>query len=221
MRLVHYNIGKEINFDKNKKQLLIIENSKEFYNMVNDLILQTNGEAGEFVLGDGASLLSIEKEIFIMHNFFEFDLNSKKIENAINNQILTLINSNDYFEILGEINEKFIELNEKIKNELDYDVSYDEDLGAEKLIKLAKFKINLENELLNKIISYLEISLNLKRFRVIIFVGLSNVLSESDLNQLLKQLEYLDLNVLLIETYKKYAYLDFEKTIIDEDLCVI
>ena len=60
-------------------QLLIIENSTEFYNMVSDLDAQFDGKEGMFVFSANGEVVSAEKYGVMITDLFHFDLNDKKL----------------------------------------------------------------------------------------------------------------------------------------------
>lgn len=222
MKLINNRYQQHIDFDNCFAYFLIIENSKEYLKVVEELYNEcfSNLES-EFVLSENDKIVDISKKCLLLHNFFDLDLNNKKIINEINSRVENVFSENDFVEDFYKLNKLFIDINDKIVDCFDFNLEYDADLTYEKLIKLSSYKLATQTNFAERLMSYIKIYSSLKKAQIIIFVGLSEYLSQKELTSFLKQLEYLDLKCLLIEPYQKYK-LDFvEKIIIDEDLCEI
>jgi len=222
MKLIHSHIDVEFDFDKNSSQLLIIENSSEFFELTHQLYRQCEGAGdGEWVLSDDSQILSLQKLSEIITEYYSFSLNNKKIENLLNGELLSLLKSGDYFEEFSLINKNLIAINEDLSMRLDFPVSYSEEFLFEDFIKFSHYKINENLGLTEKLLTYIDIYVNIKNIKLAIFVNLFSILSEDDIKKLLKQLEYMQIKVFFIESQLKYDIKSMQKTIIDNDLCVI
>ena len=56
---------------------------------------------------------------------------------------------------------------------------------------------------------------------MIVFINLSSVLNSEEINEIIKQLNYQQINILMIESQDKYQLNKTKKIIIDKDLCEI
>lgn len=222
MKLVNNRIEQHLDFDNNFAYYLIIENSKEYLKIVQELYNECflNTES-EFVLSENGEILNISKNSLFLYNLLDLDLNNKKIINEINSRVSDIFQSQDFVEDFYRLNQLFISINDKIVDNFDFKVEYNAELSYDKFIKISEFKINSELNFLEKITSYIKIYTELKKTKLIIFVGLSDFLCQSDLELLLKELNYLDLKCLLIESHQKFILNDMGKIIIDKDLCEI
>lgn len=172
-------------------------------------------------MSDNGEMLNISKNSLLLHNYFDLDINNKKIINELNSQVLRYISSQGLDEDFYKLNELFIKINDKIIEGFDFKIDYDSEFSYEKLIKISNFKIQNEGKFVEKLISYIKIYTSLKKTKIIFFVGLSTYLSKDELEIFLKQLEYMELKSLLIEPFQKYNLKEVGKIIIDEDLCEI
>ena len=219
MKLVHPNLQKQINFEECNFWLLTVENPREYFNLSNDLYRQSIGEEGNFVLSHNNEGLNMEKSMLLLYDFYSLSCNTKKTENLLQNIIIDTINQGDYIELISQINQKLILLNDKLLREVDMDVKYDE-LTIDKIVKVSNFKFEEENRLLNKIATFIDLNIKLRKIKLVIFVGVINILEESEIKDLLKQLKYMQIPALFVDS--KTSNIEcFQKIIIDKDLCEI
>lgn len=222
MKLVNNRYEEQFDFDNSFAWSLIVENSKEYLKVVEELYNECFlGEESEFVLSNNSEILDISKNCLFLHNYFDLDLNNKKIISEINSQVSDVFKSKDFIDDFYKLNSLFVSINDKIIDNFDFKLEYDSDLTYDKFIKLAGFKIASESRFVERLMSYIKIYTSLKKTKLVVFVGLSGYLSLDELMQFLKELNYLNLKCLLIESHQKYN-LDFVKrVIIDDDLCEI
>lgn len=222
MKLVHPNIETHIDFSKNKIYSLIVENSKEFYNLTHQLYKQVNvGEdVGQWVLSNN-KILNIAKTTLFIYDYYNIDFNSKKIQTLITNEVESVANANDLHFNISQINTLISQINEVIFENIDIPLTSDFEFCLADLIKLSAYKINKENDFLNSIHTYVDIFQKLKNIELVVFVNLFSVLEQEEIENLLKQLKYMNINVLMIDGFDKYNLKNVEKIIIDNDLCVI
>lgn len=222
MKLVNNRYQQQMDFDRFPHYFLILENSKEHLRVVEEIFNEcVNNIDSAFVLSDGGESLSLSKHCLFLHNFFDLDINNKKILNEINNRVLNFVSQHDFVEDFCGINELFIKINDKIVENFDFKLEYESEITYEKWLKMANFKIESQSKFMGKLMAYIKIYTSLKNTKLIIFVGLSAFLSKEELEVFLKQLEYLELKCVLVEPFQKYKIENVGRIIIDEDLCEI
>lgn len=221
MKIVHEYLNEAIDFESNSVYSLIIENSELFYKLTNDLFLECNGEDGDFVLSNNFKLDKFEKQAIFIYDYFNLSCSGVKVDKLIKSAVLQKLNELDNFELMGRINQAIIEINEKVIDLVDLDLSFDDEFDYEKLIKISNFKIKEDSILIERLYSYIDIFVKLKNIKLVIFINLFNYFSEKQVKELLKQLGYNELNVLLVNSYDKYQIENAKRIIIDEDLCEI
>ena len=223
MRLAHFDIDYVFDFDKqNTTYSLVIENSMQYFNLVKQLIDQNNGkQGGGWILSQIDKELSLQDNVVCVYNFFDLNLNSKKIESVINNEVLKVIKEKDLLREFEDLSKLVLKINDEILSNIDLPIDSSDDITYENFIKLSNYKITEEIDILNKIVTYVDLFVKLKNIKLVILVDCFAVLSEQDMQKLLKQFNYMDCNVLLINSQNKYTFNDVKKCIIDEDLCII
>lgn len=222
MKLINNRYKQHFDFDHLSSYFLIIENSKEYLKAVEELLGEYSSNIdSEFVLSDNDEIISISKNCLLLHNYFDLDINNKKIISEINNRALNFLATQDNVEEMCKLNEIFISLNDKIIENFDFKLEYDADLSYDKFIKLANFKIDSQTNFLERLVAYIKVYASLKHPKLVAFVGLSSFLSRGELELLLKELRYLELKCLFIEPFEKYKFEETGRVLIDDDLCEI
>jgi len=219
MKLVHPNIDVQMDFEQNKNQLLIIENAKEFYNLVNDIVLQYSGKSGSWVLSK-LFPIDIKSNAIVLHNFFDFSCNNKKVENLLKTEILQILNTEDFLNNLSTLNKDLISLCEKISPFINLPLTFKDNFSFEDFYKILNFSIQEDEDLISKVTNYVDIFSKLTNASLVVLINATTVLEKEQILQLVKDLNYKDLSLLLIES-KDTTIPSFKKIIIDNDLCVI
>lgn len=220
MKLVHEKIERHINFENANNYFLLIENPEEFFRLTQELVMQVNGEDGKWILSD-IETLDIEKNLEVIYDYYTLSLNSKKADTYVKNQILKIAKEGDFLEDLSRINVEIINLNNKLMKQIDLPLLANEDVTFEDLYKISNFSIVEELSLPEKLLDFVDLQIRLRNIKVVVLISPFSYFSCGTLCALIKQFEYRDLRVLLIDTQNHKLPKNFEKIIIDKDLCVI
>ena len=220
MKIVHPYIERQIDFNQNNCYELIIENSNQFFRLSSDIINQCNNTDGDFVISD-YKILDFSKICLSIYDFYNFNTNTKKISNLINAEVSDILKNGDFLQEFSVINKMLIDINDKIKDELDFTFQSVEDFDYDKFIKFSNFKLEKSGDLLSDMIDYITVMQKLSDLKVVVFINASCVFNEKQINDIIKQLTYMQLNILFINNNQKYFLKDIEHIIIDNDLCEI
>lgn len=106
-------------------------------------------------------------------------------------------------------------------NEIDLSISSKDEFSYEDFIKVSCYSVNEEIDLPSKIITYIDIFVKLTKTKLVVLINLFSYLTQQEVETLVKNIEYLNVSVLLIDSQDKYSNFKIEKTIIDDDLCLI
>ncbi len=220
MKLVHKDISTQIDFDINPCQQLVIENSKEFLSKTNEMFQQTNGTNGNFVLSSNNTEIDLSKNSLFIFDYYNNLLNTKKAINAINNKAVEILKHEDFIEDFAMLNSVMLKINARISEQFNCPLTYLEGIDFANFVKISSYKaINTEN-IIENILTYIQICCETQNIMLVTFVNLSSILTAEEIKNLAKQLNYMQISLLLIESHKKYLLETFN-TIIDEDLCII
>lgn len=210
-----------MDFQTTNNYLLVVENAKEYRRVCLELFDEFNGKPNsEFVLSKDANIMQISKEMLLFCDYFSLDINNKKITNEINSRVCGYLQTYDFVEKLCQINKLILEINDDVLDNFDFKITYDEEFGVDKLLKVSNYRISESNDFLERILAYIKIYSSLKPIKLVTFLGLAQFLTKEEISLLAKDIEYLGLAVLLVE--RSDCKLDnFQKILIDDDLCEI
>lgn len=204
----------EIDINNEKTNILLISDSKLFGRICFDLT-RNNDENIVFVLDN--KIVNM-KDILIISDIMNFDINNKMIISKLYNQMSNSLLSDS--DIENEIKKHYIEIVKKIYDEVDnynVDINLNEELDFIKLFKMMGVEIhNSYDCLVNKIIDLLEIYSELCN-QTIVFINTLNYFSNEEINEVLKYIDYKKISVLFLEnSYNKDVYFE-NKYIIDDE----
>lgn len=212
----------KILLDENSPLVLNVENPHEYYRTVNQLIAAFDGEPSDFSFWKEDAQVSADKVGEILIDVFSFALTDKriitllykKLQRNFSEGVLALS-----FQEVRAAAEKFLfELCATENFAMDF-----EEISLDALLKACAVKPAQNYEtLLEKIVCYLNIFVELKGVSCFVFVGLKGVLSDEDLHMLYEHCRLQKISLLLLEGGGIRQPLQEERAIIiTEDLCEI
>ena len=222
LKIAHPHLEQIISVEEGVVNLLIVENPTEFYNFVTELISQSTGGEGNFVVSSNGEIISIEKECEVVHNLFSFDFNDKKLLNLLYKKLERIGTDGETILKLGELNVNLHSLLSDLFFKTNFSLDFNE-LTLQDVLKSSsvKFESNYET-VLEKLIFYVNAIAELKNNQLFIFVNLKSVLSDLELKSFYYHCLSVKANLLLIESSKIRSLLDCERAIIiTDDLCEI
>ncbi len=221
IKIAHVHLETPLILSEEYAQLLIIENPTEFYNVVNTLNSAFDGEECDFIFSCEDKIISPEKTGVMVLNPFQFDLNDKKIINLLYKKLET-ISLNYVVEKFNKLSSQTISFIEELSYNVPFALDYNEPQPVD---YLKAFNVKFEktyDDLLEKIICYMNALIELKNCEFFVFVNLKSVLNDEKLLSLYAHCRSEQVGLLLIENSKQRTLLFCEKAvIITEDLCEI
>lgn len=215
--LKHYNWEHTIKFNDGSITHLFIESPMTYRNYVSELLLQINGEEGDFILSDTEEL-SIPKKLAILTDPINLQFDEKKINSKINKDLLSIASNS---QALERTSFSLISLLEQYASEIAEDYGYNIDYETpdiSSILKLLSFHITTEYEsLADKILEWMNITHDILKIDNFILLNLQTYFTEKEIDQLCIEASSSKHNLLLIDqfnTYKKHNVIT-----IDSDNC--
>ena len=211
----------EIEIHENQIPVLVLEDPAIFSDIISEFYRQTAGEDGNIVLSEQNKLLSVSKSVLIISDYFSLDLNNRKIQNQLFQQL------EDTCVDLGMLKDEFtrqgIEIIDRalLSSQFDH-VSYNLEISWNDIFKL--FQVKIEEDyitLQEKLISFLRVCAQLLKLKLLVFVNLKAYLSEKELLEVYDMATYLKIQLLLIESHENINLSQEKYYIIDKDKCLI
>lgn len=222
MKLAHPTLEEPISFDDGIINVLVVENAGQLSDYIYDIINQSKGSNGDFVLSDCNGVIPLDGVTDLILNPFSLNPNTREVTGAIfgllNKRIMNEENYIENCSILAEI-EKFALM---ILDEENILLKPTEGLRFINVLKAMGVKFTLsEDSLLESICDYLDVMGAYSKIKLFIFVNLKSYLSSEDMSALYRHINYAKHKALFIENRDNSSDVCERIVIIDEDLCEI
>lgn len=222
MKLVHPDFGFQMQFGQGNVCELVIESPGSFAKYVQELLRQTEGEEGDFVLSEGEKEYPLSKYAEIIVNPLAVDINDKKILNKLYHELAERSVDDEMYlltqKVTADLQSYFFQLEQRCPYMLESDMEID---------MIAVFKalgVKLENysdDFFENIVQYTKILAELMGKRICIFVNIRSYLDEVQVEQLIEMAEYNEMALLFIEKSQDGFSNGIARYIIDKDNCEI
>lgn len=212
-----------IEFEENISQTLIIENPKDFSELIYELRKQINGEDGKWVLSQNGEPINITKKCEMIIDPFSVDLNERKLLTALYSMLEKEIQTTELLLEWNTVYPFLVNKMDKLISSADYMLSYKNDIEIKDFFKIMNLQfLSDTTDFFEKLLDYLRLAHEVLNVELFIFVNIKGFLNESQLHFLKEQSMYQKFQILLIESYDNEMRMSAEKvTIIDKDSCVI
>lgn len=223
MMLIHPGIGKQFIIEEGYVNVLYIENEKFICDIISELILQVSGGEGRFILSDKLKELEISKNMDVIIDFFNLNINQKKIINKLYLILKDIAVGNDYYIKTNKVINDISELISDISYEINVPISYNFEVELLDLFKISGIKIEEDGDsLLENLLHYIYIMKELCKINCFVFVNLKQFLNMDDVEKLYNYIEYNKINIILIEGKIRIRENKRESIyIMDKDMCEI
>ncbi len=188
-----------------------IENKDYFYRFIYLL-----NNYNEDILNEDELLLMDKIDFKLVTDYFNLNINDKKILNAINKYIKENINEENYNKLLKDYQKLYKSFALSL-NDIDIPLEINEDINIENIIKLMNPKIKVEKNLLKNIFTLIDIFKELNIYNLLILVNIKQYLTIDELQELYKYAIYNKLSILLIDNKTYGITQKYEKKIIIDD----
>lgn len=211
----------EENEDSLDSCLLIIQNKKKLYKVLMNLDSDFEDTPFIKIIDNSYKLLKNSDYIDYIPNLLLIDVNTKKNINALLRQI-KVVSSREIKKTCGKIVEELIDCFNNIKFESSFSLYEEIEFEDDDLLKLLSIKIE-DNKLdiLNRLITYIKISYELRNIKIFITFNIYSLLEDEEINLLIKETKLLGVKLINIETSDVHKNNFDIKKILDKDLCLI
>ena len=223
MKMASQELDRTITFQENQVNELIIENVGFFQNFLCQMLQQIEGVCESSIfLTEEDKILSWEKNVEIIINPFQLDINQKRVINRLYQNLNNIVQEKGYYIKLNELSAEITGLLTEIEYDADISLEYSMNIEAVQIFKMMDVKIEMEGKtLLEKLIEYIKILSELLQYKLVIFVNIKSYLNEEELRLLYQAAHYAKIHVLLIESCERKTILNENRIIIDNDMCEI
>lgn len=199
-----------------------------FEKMINQIIIEDSiiyrnivfNEIYNIILSENNTILDNKKSILYIINPLELDINDKKNLSLLYKELL--IHTNDEVkQIIGSIEKEILDLFEILSINSNCDLTFQEELDINKLFSIYQLSYSQKSKdaYLEYLLSYIKINTKVNNYKLIVSVGLLNLLNNEEIDLLEKELRILNIHLLDISAYSNRLIQSY--LIIDKDQCII
>ena len=201
---------------------LIIENPHQFFEIINDLVLQIKeGNNGKAIYSDKDKPVPLEKAFEILIDYLSIDSVPKMLLTKIQKRMEFQATNGPLFENTQILLAQMEHLAEEIAMSLDLEIDC-EKLTVGNLLKALGITINLDyNGLGEKIFVLMDLISRFEGDKIFILVNLRSYLSSEEIQLFVDTALAHDLKFLLIDNRRYPLFHQEKRVLIDNDLCVL
>ncbi len=219
MMLAHPKLDTVFDFSKEFVNALVIENPAFFRTFLRDILEQTKGCSGEAVLSRDDVPISFAKNAEILDALLDFEIGKKSLMTKILAQMeAAALNESNYLrttELMGEL-EQYIQ-------QLTFDLPCDiicSKMSIGGVFRSAGIEISDDytNDL-ERILDYMELTRELERDKLFVFVNLRSFYSDEDIAAFCASVLNHEFSVLLVDSVAREKVPGERRVTVDIDLC--
>lgn len=224
MKLFYQDSTIEIDLNTPKINYLCIEKHSLFRHMLLQLYDQCQGGEGPWIYNVNAKGEAIDKEIHMIMNPIQIDVNSKSILTKLNANLVK--ESNLMIEELHDIVTKLHQFFYTLELSSLIDIKHKEEIVAADIIKLGAFKIHeVDKDAVERLLDYIDIINELLKPALFVIVNIEMYLDLEELDLFFKTILAKQLCLLCISSTSQVMK-DIDKSLIngytlDSDSCLI
>ena len=211
-----------IEYNENQIPFLVIENRKEYRNLLRDIIRQKEGLDGKFFISNDSEAIQF-KYIDVINQYEEDMLNNKALVSKLISMMETELMGERYAEDLLKVDSLLQNLLFDVSEELPYEIEFNDSIIIKDIVK--QFNPHFFNDDLDdfkdSLLNYMLISRELLGTKAFILKDLKLFFSQLEVEELYKSFFYEKLNVIVLQSEKVYSNSNELIVTVDDDLCVI
>lgn len=220
IEFMHPLINSALNINLNCVNNIVIENPNFFVLIIEDIQKFLNKEETEVRFLENNELCKKIDKMFMITDLFTINFNNKSLQNALIKRLVSLLNGSEYQ--INEIYQKSYEVLLKRMSDLNISVDIVSEFDKSTFVKMFAPTIQSDYQnLLEKIVSFVNILVELIDLKCLIVLNLYEFLSQEECEQFFYHCKCRDVAVLVLSTRKKYTFYDEQFVLIDADLCEI
>lgn len=219
MKLVYPEINSVITIEQGRINSLIVENQGLLYRLIDDIHNQLQKRDGKAVLSQNDEVLDIYKNIELLTDVYNIDLNSKSIISKITDELTKKAVDEVHYESTMKLISSLQTYFEDLVWDMDCEISCNE-INAKQLIKTFNFEVVQDTvNLSEQILKYVELVRQFLGEKLFIFVNFRGFVENEQYQYLVDTLNEHGFQVLFVDNKEYPMLLDENRLVIDIDLC--
>lgn len=220
MILSHPVFDAPIDFAHNN--LVVLEHPLLYRTLVAELIAQSEGEPGRFLLTENYEEKAIGKCLSIIHNPFQLCENDHKMRTALYKFLEKEVQTLD-FECYKEVESKILQFLQHVNMQSAYPLTMADSIGMTEIFKLGQLQLELTKDSVpERLYEYIRALRRLAGAQCVVMYNVRNIFTDTEAEVFLKEIREQEISVLFLERSVPPIVTKYEKLyIVDQDLCEI
>lgn len=219
MKLMHPLFSEPILFPENKIQVLVLENPLMFRRLTTEIVQQSEGYSGEFVLSQNDTCLDCADHINV---FFDF-LHHQEMEKRLQTKLIAALLKNTQ-EMLAKENFDLAQSIQaylgKLATIADFPVSYEQTENLSALLKAMDFRVDFNGlSACEAMYEHIAVLNGLLKAQCFVLIHAHDYFSSEELISLYNMAHYRKIPLLLLESHLHEALEMEEIRLFDKDMC--
>lgn len=218
MKLISYNHGIDVELSKGINNI-VIENKKQFRDFILECKNQIEGNKGNIIISNCNKDTNLKKGVNIITDIFNLDLNKTEFIKIVISDIIDILQDERYYSLFLDLKENLETFLDDVLNDYTLELEYDHNDDIGKILKLKNINIyGNREELLEKLIIYLNTVNKLLGINIFITVNISSFYSREELKIIDSECKYNDIILINIDNINVHNNC-YTILAIDDDLC--
>lgn len=202
--------------------LVILEHPLLYRTLVAELIAQSEGESGRFLLTENYEEKSIGKYVSIIHNPFRLCENDHKMRTALYKLLEKEVQTLD-FEYYKEVESKILQFLQHVNMQSAYPLTIADSISMTEIFKLGQLQLELTKDSVpERLYEYIRALHRLAGAQCVVMYNVRNIFTNTEAEVFLKEISEQEISVLFLERSVPPIVTKYEKLyIVDQDLCEI
>ena len=180
---------------------MVVENQHLFAEILNNLMMY---DEESIFLSDNYQIINLKKEMFIIENILNFEINNKKYINQLYNYIDKSNSNQNMAQKLAAVNVLLSEIIADVKLDTNITLDYKEVINLIDILQMFDIKVDLDNtDLIHKLLIYIKFIGLIYNPKVIIIPFLDSFLTPQEILTLIQEVSLLEICIFILSPYDK------------------
>jgi len=224
MRLVHESLENPIFTDDIRCSILVLENPRQFYQIVRELAAQLENDQGSFVLSHEMKPQKLSRYIHFITDFPFLDFNPRKVLTGLYKQLSEAVVENDRIDRIQSLLDELAVEMRKIAPESETELDEIETPGWNEVFKFFNLQFRTEHLTAEEALSdYFRIMRKYCGYQIFVILNSLGFLNIESLRLLIRDAEYENIQLLFLEDHvqEEHQKVSHQTLIVDREFCEI
>ena len=224
MKVLINGIKKLLDYDSCNVHTVCIENKQFYQKTVWEIYKSVQGDSDVLKVYDKNEECNVTKDVFIINDLYNLNLNNTKTSNAILSHLKDRVNKTSLRDKCDALISSLTSFFDEVAEVSDYNVGWNNNIDITQMLKLAGFHAEFteEPEIIYNVIKYIKVLYEILGVRLFVFINSKTIFDRDVLKVFYHQCSLEGYNILNVDVTLSSPVSEQENVvIIDRDFCEI